>query len=410
MWCARPAGPGFFPLDDDLALVPGQFSPFLVQCMVRLGSAMPFEQVPELLVFLTGVHVSVDTVRRLTEKAGAAQAAVEERELERLERELPPVPEGAARQQVSADGAMVPLVRGEWAEVRTVAVGTLEQPEPEDGVHARDITYFSRLCSAHEFIRQAALPLYERGTAEAETVVAVVDGADWLQELIDAHCPDAVRILDFPHAAEYLARAAQAAFGPGTKEASAWLDTWLHELKHGSAALVLAAVRGLPMATPEACAVREAVVNYLTKRKEQLAYADFQVHGYPIGSGMVESANKLVVEARLKGSGMHWERRNVTPMLALRGIACSGRWENAWPGIWQELRRQVADTRRQQRAERKAKRERERQEAADPAAVDPPSTPKPTAAKTVVDGRPTVDHIWKMGYDQRLLARARAKT
>jgi len=371
---------------------------------------MPFEQVPEFLSFLTGVQVSVETVRRLTERAGAAQAAVEERELERLERELPPVPEGAARQQVSADGAMVPLVQGEWAEVRTVAVGTLEQPEPDDGVHARDITYFSRLCSAHEFIRRAALPLYERGTAEAETVVAVMDGADWLQELIDAHCPDAVRILDFPHAAEYLARAAQAAFGPGTKEASAWLDTWLHELKHGSTAMVLAAVRGLPMATPEACAVREAVVKYLTKRNAQLAYADFQAHGYPIGSGMVESANKLVVEARLKGSGMHWERRNVTPMLALRGIACSGRWENAWSGIWQELRRQVTDTRRQQRAERKAKRERERQEADDRAAVDPPSTSKPKAAKTVVDGRPTDDHIWKTGYDHRLLARARAKT
>jgi len=33
----------------------------------------------------------------------------------------------------------------------------------------------------------------------------------------------------------------------------------------------------------------------------------------------VESANKLVVEGRLKGSGMHWARAQVTPMVAFAG-------------------------------------------------------------------------------------------
>jgi len=35
-------------------------------------------------------------------------------------------------------------------------------------------------------------------------------------------------------------------------------------------------------------------------------------------SGSGESANKLVVEARLKGAGMRWGRQNVDPMLVLR--------------------------------------------------------------------------------------------
>jgi hypothetical protein len=144
MLSVRPVGPDFSPLDDRLCLLPGQFSPFLVQCMVRLGTVMPFERMPALLVFLTGVHASVDTVRRVTEQAGAAQVALEERELARLERDLPAVPAGPARQQASADGVMVPLVHGEWAEVRTAAVGTLAAED----VHAQDITYFSRLCSA----------------------------------------------------------------------------------------------------------------------------------------------------------------------------------------------------------------------------------------------------------------------
>ena len=42
----------------------------------------------------------------------------------------------------------------------------------------------------------------------------------------------------------------------------------------------------------------------------------YQELGWPIGSGSVESANKGVVQARLKGAGMRWERSHVNPMLA----------------------------------------------------------------------------------------------
>jgi hypothetical protein len=41
-------------------------------------------------------------------------------------------------------------------------------------------------------------------------------------------------------------------------------------------------------------------LGYLEKRLAQIQYATFAAHGYPLGSGSVESANKLVVEARLK--------------------------------------------------------------------------------------------------------------
>src|SRR5947209_11134371 len=137
---------------------------------------------------------------------------VENWEVERLEREAPTEAAGPAVQQVSADGTMVPLRGGRWAEARTLAIGTVEAVK--DGkVHTTQLSYFSRLCSADRFIRQATLPTHERGTRRAGTVVAVMDGATWLQELIDEQCPDAVRILDFPHAAEYLTRAAHAAYG-----------------------------------------------------------------------------------------------------------------------------------------------------------------------------------------------------
>ena len=85
---------------------------------------------------------------------------------------------------------------------------------------------------------------------------------------------------------------------------------------------------------------------YLKKRKTQIQYPLFQAQGWPIGSGMVESGNKLVVHARLKGPGVHWAEEHVNPMLALRNILCSGRWQEDWPKFEARLRQQARQQRR----------------------------------------------------------------
>lgn len=386
---------GFFPLDERLALLPTTYSPFLVEAMVRLGTRLPFAQVAEELSFLFGVSVSPDTVRRLTEQAGALQVALEQRELERLEHDAPPEREGPAVQQVSADGAMVPLLGGHWTEVRTIAIGTVHEQQGE--AHASDLSYFSRRCSADQFIRQATLPTHERGTRRAETVVAVMDGASWLQELIDEQCPQAVRILDFPHAVGYLSRVAQAAFGAGSREAAVWLDEWAPKLKRDTPEVVVAAIRALPTSSAEAAAAKGVAIRYLSSRMEQLRYAVFQAQSYPIGSGIVESAGKLVVEARLKGSGMHWAPGNLNPLLALRGRLCSGQWAQIWAGIWREWRAHVVQQRDDRRGIRQAQRAAEKAAQSAPATV---SQPKQERAKTIIDGRPTEAHPWKQYHPQ----------
>ena len=93
---------------------------------------------------------------------------------------------------------------------------------------------------------------------------------------------------------------------------------------------------------------------YLEKRKTHMNYPAFLAAGWPIGDGATESANKLVVETRLKGSGMHWDRCHVDPMLALRNIVCNDRWDEAWPQIVQTVRRQERQRRNQRRQYRRA--------------------------------------------------------
>ncbi len=71
-------------------------------------------------------------------------------------------------------------------------------------------------------------------------------------------------------------------------------------------------------------------LEYLRKREALMQYPQFRRDSWPIGSGMVESANKNVVEARLKGTGIHWERTHVNSMLALRTAVCNDRWREMW--------------------------------------------------------------------------------
>ncbi len=358
---ARSAAQGFFPLDEELALLPGPLTPALQEALVRLGARMPFRSVVEELAFLKHVTTTEATVRRHTETAGTAYVALQTDQVERLERTTPLAPTGAACQLLSADGAMVPLVHGAWAEVKTVAIGEIQPPVIERGeavVHTTHLSYFSRLAEAQTFNRLATVETHRRGTEGAETVCAVSDGAEWIQAFVDLQRHDAVRILDFSHAAGYVAQVGETVWGEGTAEFKAWLTSTLHELKHDSPAKVLQTLRDMQHELEGGTASAETLdrvrtaVNYLDKRSAQMQYARFQAAGYPIGSGSVESGNKVVVEARLKGAGMHWAREHVNPMVALRDMLCSDRWEEDWPQIATRMRTEHSGERQQRQRAR----------------------------------------------------------
>lgn len=353
---ARNAVQGFFPLDEELALLPGILTPSLQADMVRLGTRMPFRSVVQELACLKQVTTTEATVRRHTERAGAAYVALQTEQVERLERTAPLPPCGTARQLLSADGAMVPLRHGEWAEVKTVAIGEIQPPVLKKGervVHTTNLSYFSRLAEHETFTRLATLETHRRGTERAAIVCAVNDGAEWIQGFVDHQRHDAIRILDFAHAADYVAQVGQAVLGEGTTAFKAWLTSTLHTLKHDSPQTVLQLLRDMQheleggAASVETLERVRTAVNYLDKRSAQMEYAQFQAAGYPIGSGSVESGNKVVIEARLKGAGMHWAREHVNPMVALRDVLCSGRWEEDWPQMAERVRAEHLKQRQQ---------------------------------------------------------------
>lgn len=415
MGSARSAERAFFPLDDELALLPGTLTPSLQEDLVHLGTWMPFGRAVQELQRFRRVEVSRPTAERLTEAAGAAYVAHQTAEAEQIVRVLPVPPARPAKQLLSVDGAMVPLVGGEWAEVKTLVLGQVEPPVMEQGapvVHTTQHSYFSRLTDAETFQRLAMVETQRRGVETAQAVAAVTDGSEWCQKFIDHHRYDALRILDFPHAGDHLSAAGQLVFGEGSAQAQSWLTEQMHCLKHEGPQPVLAAVQNLVREHPDAAALTTHLA-YLEKRAAHMQYPTFQQLGWPIGDGAVESGNKLVVEARLKGSGMHWARTHVDAMLALRNIACSDRWEEAWAQITQVQRRQA----HQRRVTRQQQSRQRRPPAAAlsievvplcaptpapaapmrPVAAKPPAVSDPAPAQTnpTEPWRPPANHPWR---------------
>ena len=410
---APPAVRAFSPLDAELGLLPGVLTPSLQEDLVHLATWMPFERAAKEFKRFTKTDVSRPTVERITEAAGAVYVQIQEREVERLERETPTPPPGPAKQFLSVDGAFVPLVGGQWAEVKTMVIGEVQPPVQRRGemvVETHHLSYFSRLAEADTFQRLALVETHRRGMEQAGQVGAVTDGADWIQTFVDFHRPDALRILDFPHAGGRMAKIGQAQFGENTPEMKAWLTQQLHLLKHGGPTAVLAELRQLVARLPHAPDLLEHLV-YLEKREALMQYPQFQALGWPIGDGAVESGNKLVVEARLKGSGMHWARPHVDPMLALRNVACNDRWEEAWPQIVLALCRQDRQRRSERRATRHVLQNPQPAKPESPAVIPDPPVPlaapfpqanerhpaadAPPRVKPAGPWRPPANHPWR---------------
>ena len=329
-----------------MGLLAGRYTPRLQETITRLGSKLPFREAVEEVASSHHTAVSEPTCRRVTYRSGRAAEAVVRSTVEQLEKEAPDPEAAPERMQISTDGSLIHLTSGEWREVKSVAVGEFARDERkeagEQGVKTTDISYFTRSYKAREFERYALGELHHRGLEKAATVVAVNDGAGWIQSFIDYHCPQAVRIIDFAHALGYIADAGQAVWGEGSDAFKSWFAHMAHQLSHKPPQRTLADLRLLqPKAkTDEQAAVLDQAIHYLQSRLEMIDYPFFQHRGYPIGSGCVESGHKVVVQRRLKGAGMRWADHHVDQMLALRDLVCNHRWQEGWSQIVTQQQRQ----------------------------------------------------------------------
>ena len=332
-------GQRFFPLDRALGLLRGAYTPQVQEAITRLSSRMSYREAHQELELLWKVKISKGGMREVTMRHGRMADALIGEKVAHLEATAP-TPSAQPEQMVmGTDGAMVQLTSGEWREVKTVSFGEFcshwDAKECKVVTKTDNISYFSRAEPAEAFSRSALVEWHRRGGENAHTVVAVQDGALWIQSFIDYHCPQAVRVIDFAHALEYVATVGRAIYGTETEAFQQWFARMSKQLGHQPPQRTVSELWLLYRQHPdhpEGEAI-ELAIRYLEKRLAMIDYPHFRRQQIPIGSGNVESGHKVVMQQRMKQAGMRWAEENLNPMLALRVALCNQTWNTNWREI-----------------------------------------------------------------------------
>jgi uncharacterized protein (DUF2267 family) len=307
---------------------------------LRLAVEIPsYQRAAEVFRDLTHLALSKSTLQRLTTQAGQQVAAQLEEEAQAMVR-IPSKEEVVVWRQtpepdspmmnVSSDGVLI-RIRGEgFKEVKTVAVSAVEQVTDaqtgETTVHLTRHSYRAGVWEAPTFANHLWAEACRRGVEKAKRVVSVNDGAAWIWAIVFmcfAHC---CQILDWYHATQRLWAIAAAYFGDDQAAATAWVEAQKALLAQSQLLQVVQNIRRLyPRGQPCPEPVTKAL-RYLFHNRWRMRYREFRQAGCPIGSGVIESACKVVVQARMKQAGMQWSRTGAPAMLALRSVLLSDRW------------------------------------------------------------------------------------
>jgi hypothetical protein len=151
------------------------------------------------------------------------------------------------------------------------------------------------------------------------------DGAIWIVMLCLARLGPNVRYtIDLYHVCDYLA-----AVWPAARQ-----NVQLHRdhLKAGKLDQVLEALRihKEPAEQPDEKAPARNALRYLENRRDQLDYPAALAAGLPVGSGLIESGNRHVLQRRLKQAGAWWLPANLNAMACLRTTRASGSFDTYW--------------------------------------------------------------------------------
>lgn len=143
------------------------------------------------------------------------------------------------------------------------------------------------------------------------------------------------KCLDFYHATEHLARAADAMYGENTELSKVYYDKWRSRLKTdpnapGAIVRSLSNYQNRNNLSPKRAKELRTEITFFKNNKKLMKYYEFIQRGLPIGSGPIEAAAKTLVRQRMCRSGMSWSREKGQYVLSVRAYVKSSLWDKAW--------------------------------------------------------------------------------
>ena len=221
----------------------------------------------------------------------------------------------------------------DWREPRLLCIYFLDEngnvdrtiPPILDGTLGSVDEIFTMLC---EYLSMLSID----ATTE---VLFISDGATWLWDRV--HLVEKVVrdkggrfrcLLDYYHMKGYLHQMAGAAKGWTKKKRTQWIRKLTKFLFEGNNKSFELEVRLLQRGSRKKSILRTAG-NYLLKHSMagRMNYADARRDNLPIGSGVIESTIRRVVNLRLKGASVYWKESTANDMLLLRCLYKAKRWK-----------------------------------------------------------------------------------
>jgi len=355
-------GGGVFPVDALIGITLSKASPAAREACSTMGVMQDFAQGAEDLRRLTGLRISKERLRQITESEGTQVEAL------RGDGTLPPswsatqaatTLGGPTRVYVGVDGVMVRTVTQTEKDQRRkdhavrrqqrgkAGVENLQPlPRPKAGSDERfkemkiGIFYDQSKTRKHVFATEgnherfgALLRLHAdaiRLEGAIETL-SLTDGGPWIRNQILQHLKKLeAMLLDFYHLSEHVWDTAHACWGD-TEEAKTWSSKQLHDLKHIGGLPMLAAIAEArkQLRAPAKQKALRLLRNYIVERWEMVEYPAALAKGWDIGSGPTEAMCKNLT-LRLKRTGMKWDTDNAAALMNLVAIREGGQWEQHW--------------------------------------------------------------------------------
>ena len=316
------------PLPGRLGVKPRGRSRRLDRVLTDFGCEQSFARAAESVREHYGIEVGASSVRAATlEHAQRAHRQMQE-EYQESFRALPAT--GAGHVIAQADGTLIRTVEPgarkgkrprQWKEMRLVAA------QAKDATRA---VYGATFGTVEETGRRWGHCTRLAGWGTNSSIHVLGDGAEWIrlqsQEVFQSQ---GTFLCDFYHVSGYLGAAAERC---RPSHPQTWRRTQQKRLRRGAVGKVIETMEPFledPSTPDEEAPVRNAH-RYLSNRLDCLDYPRALQLGLPIGSGLIESGHRHVLQARLKKPGCAWLHSHADHIAHLRVLRANRQWQSLW--------------------------------------------------------------------------------
>ena len=300
-----------------------------------------FKGAQEILLKLAGIEISAPQIQKLSEEVGKS---VFENELAQAQRvyEEPEKHMDIRLEKDRIDTVLYILADGSAVNTRIQDENGSTWKEMKLGLTFLDkdtikrkndsciITkkeYVSYMGSVDEFKKMLFNSAVKAGYGKVKKVVVIGDGAHWIWNMCKELFPDAECILDFYHMSENVYAYAKELYPNDESKRNKWAKSVIYYVKSDQIKKALKKIANSPL-PPIASSTVVNLEGYLRNNIDRINYLEYKNKNYYIGSGMIESGNKIVVQKRMKQAGMRWSVNGAQYMTALRAKHESHSWHD----------------------------------------------------------------------------------